>query len=64
MQVDIEASEKSQLKNDSDLKFLSQNPAQIATWIDDNVTNLADVKFVLKKLLKISVYVLKNDGIL
>ncbi len=64
MQVDIEASESSKLKNDSDLQFLSQDPSQISDWIDDNVNNLNDAKFVFKKLLKISVHLLKKQGVI
>lgn len=64
MQVDIKASEQSRLKNDSVLEFLSQDPSEINTWIDSNVNNLDDARFVLKKLIRISVYLLKKEGIL
>lgn len=47
---------------DSDLKaFLGATPAQIETWIDNNVSTMAHVRRVLKLVLKVLLYLVRKS---
>jgi len=65
MQVNITASEKKKLKN-----LIKNDPIwsglmgasyqQIDNWIDNNVTNLAEAKPVLKRLVKVVAFLVRH----
>lgn len=48
------------LANYDDLNILQYTPTQIANWIENNVTTLAQAKTVLKALTKLNLYLLKR----
>lgn len=48
------------LGNYDDLNILQYTPAQVATWIENNVTTLAQAKTVLKALAKLNLYLLRR----
>ena len=39
------------------------NPAQVDTYIDNNITDLVSAKAFLKKLSKIVLYILRNNNL-
>ena len=61
MRVDIQAPEKQKLKKDALLSTLSElTPRQINTWVDNNVNDIDDLKGILKKLIRLNIYLLKQ----
>ena len=61
MRVDIKAPEKQKLKKDALLSTLSElKPRQINTWVDNNVNDIDDVKSILKKIIRLNIYLLKR----
>lgn len=66
MKVDLQAPPKIKEKygRDSDaliVSMKSKTPQQAADWVEDNVTDLASAKKVLKAYAKAICYLLRNE---
>ena len=61
MRVDIKAPEKNKLKRDTTIAaLLEATHEQINTWVDNNVNDIDDVKSILKKIIRLNIYLLKR----
>lgn len=55
------AKRKRNLDMDSQLQLLlGKTPQELDEWINANVNSLEDVKFVMKRLLRLVIYVVKK----
>jgi hypothetical protein len=66
MRVNVGSPEKLVIKdmatNDQILSALmTATPAQIDTWIDNNVTTIADLRILLKRIVKVMAYLLRKN---
>jgi predicted house-cleaning noncanonical NTP pyrophosphatase (MazG superfamily) len=65
MKVNLKASEKwkevNEIRKDEMIEALSKmTNQQINNWVDENVNNLADVRRVLKRIIKFMKFFVKN----
>lgn len=65
MSINVQATEqakrKKDIKRDTQLQLLlNKTPQELDEWINANVNSLEDVKFVMKRLLRLVIYVVKK----
>lgn len=61
MRVNLKAPESKKIKQDDIIeKLMNSTTEQINHWVDNNVNDLDDVKLVLKKIIRLSVFMLKK----
>lgn len=62
VQANDQAKRQENINKDAQLQILlSKTPQQVDDWIETNVSNLTDVKLMLKRMSRLMIYLAKKS---